>query len=342
LKSQSTISKDLPRSETSSAEQSVIAFDHNPSKEIVLKKPNTLQVDRSKQSAIILIIYQDEQQREITQPQLISGKIGEKINFRLPDLSNYNLINAAGFCRYFFSNYAIISLIYRKKKGGPLLVDFIDFDSGSKLHKSLLLQAGLGEAFQVYPFEIVGYTLISVDGKIKGFYTTKVQQTTIYYRRKNWDSIEKFQGFLDLHRQVAAFKTVEDQSFLLNLPAKTKWKIFHCLIKKNQEIWFDLGAFWVKYVKEQMSIVKAEDLITWRSEYQIPTSETVVVGQTALIDFVLDQATALFDYPNGNIIGKIKDRQKVKLAAKTQIDGIDWYQLQNYGWIPSHYVKISV
>lgn len=330
----------MPISETSAAEKSVIAFDRNESNEIALRGKNVLQVDRSKQSGLILIIYQDEQQREIAQPQLISGKIGEKINFRLIDLSNYDLVNAKGFCRSFFSNYAIIAFIYRKKNGGPLIVDFIDIDNGSKLHKSLLLKGGLGEAFQVYPLEISGYCLISVDGKIKGFYTATIQKTTIYYRKKNWDSIEKFHGFLDLYRESAVFKTVEDHDFLFKLPAKTKWKIFHRLIKSNQEIWFDLGAFWIKYASKQMSILKTENLLVGQFENKLSTFKTTPVGQDALIDFVFGQETAFFDYPNGNIIGKIKDQQKVKIAVKTQIDGIDWYKLQNYGWIPSHYVKL--
>lgn len=330
----------MPNPATATVEQTVKAFDQNSTTEIALKQKHPLQVDRSTQSALILIIYQDEQQREIAQPQLISGKIGEKINFRLHDLNNYYLVNAEGFCRYFFSNYAIVSFIYRKKDGDPLLVDFIDIDSGCKLHKSLLFKGGLGEAFQIYPFEIAGYNLISVDGKIKGFYTSKIQKTTIYYRKKTWESVENFSGYLVLHHELAAFKTVEDQKLLLKLTAKTTWKIFQRLIKKNHEIWFDLGSFWVKYSQQQMSILKAENLFDWRTGYEIPAFKTALVSKKAAIDFVLNQETAFFDYPNGNIIGKIKDQQKVTISSKAQIDDIDWYKLKNYGWIPSHYVKI--
>lgn len=305
--------------------------DLTPQKEAVAD----LQVQHSTQDALVLVIYQDDHQREIARPQLISGKLGEMINFKLRPLPNYDLINIHGFSRTFFSQYAITVFIYRKQDGAPIFVNFIDFEKSSQLHKPLFLRGKIGEAFQIYPPEFNGYKLASVTGKIKGFYTSSIQFTTIYYQKKDWESVKVFTAFLKIKKFTPAFKHVEDHNSFLNLHPKTTWKVFKRLLKNNHEIWLDLGSFWVKYQKDQM-FLETELLSTVKLPQK---AKLIALNQTARISFVANKKVSFFDIPNGNLIGRLKDGQQVIVSAKILVDKTDWYKLIGYGWIPGYYLS---
>ncbi|WP_281164362.1 MucBP domain-containing protein [Liquorilactobacillus sicerae] len=306
---------------------------HNlpPQKEEV----TALQMQHSTQDALVLIIYQDDYQREIARPQLISGKLGEKVNFKLHPLPNYDLINIHGFSQLFFSKYAIMVFVYRKQDGAPIFVNFIDFEENFQLHKPLFLRGKIGEAFQVYPPEFDDYKLVSVTGKIKGFYTSNIQVTTIFYQKKDWQAVEMLTAFLKIKKYTPAFKHVEDHRSFLNLHPKTTWKVFKRLLKDNQEIWLNLGSFWVKYQKDQM-VLETEMLSTVKLPQK---AKLIAIDQTAKINFVANKKVSFFDAPNGNLIGRINDGQQVTTSAKVFIDKTYWYKLISYGWIPGYYLK---
>lgn len=303
---------------------------------VELKQPN--EISQEKQNAVLLLIYQDEQQHEIARPQLISGLIGQKIQFKLRKLSNYNLINIKGFNDHFFSQYAIMVLLYQKQDGAPIRITFKNYDNNNSLLPAQLLKGKIGEAYQIFSPEINNFNLQTVDGKIKGFFTHQLQQVTLYYRYNEWESVEKSDISFVLLKDIFCFTRIDDSNPLLLLRAGTVWQTFKRIILYSQEIWYSLGAFWIKYQPEAMSIQKKQQPLIDNSDFLL-LGKASPVNQPAKINFTDTSSVHYFDYPNGQWIGKIANQTKVSITTKIKIDDILWYELADYGWLPAHYLN---
>lgn len=295
---------------------------------------------QKKQNAVMLLIYQNEQQDDIARPQLISGLLGEQIQFRLRKLTNYTLINIKGFTNHFFTQYAIMIFIYRKQDGAPIRISFKDYDLGTLLQPTQLLKGKIGETYQIFSPEIKNFNLQTVSGKIKGFFSTQVQQITLYYRHHDWESVEKSDIAFVLLKDTACFAEIDAASPVLMLRAGTVWQTFSRITKYSQESWYNLGAFWIKYQPEAMTIQKKyRNLAT--DAAPILLGETTPIRQKASVNFTDNRSVHYFDYPNGQWIGKIADKTAVTLTRQIKIDQVIWYELADYGWLPSYYIEFN-
>lgn len=87
----------------------------------------------------VTFFYLDEDDNPIKAPDILSGTTGERFSLQLPHFDNYYLVTITNFSTYFEETDQRVTLRYALKEGLPVLVYYLDIDTGQPKKKLITI-----------------------------------------------------------------------------------------------------------------------------------------------------------------------------------------------------------
>lgn len=287
------------------------------------------------QDSVLLIIYTDEDANELATPQIVSGHLGEKINYRIKPLENFDLINFKGFTKNYVSPYAVLTLVFHKKTAGSIWIFYRDADTNELILSPKLSKGYLGDAYQLYSPSIPEYSLLNVKGSVRGIRSLGSSSLTFFYRRRAWLANEPAFLYFKMQSSVPVYDAPGGKRLKINLSPQTIWKTFTVITTAENTKWYCIGGpLWIVFNSTLMSISTAEITI----EPPVHGAAKLAMFIDATVDYIVDKSVNLYDRPFGKISGTLKHGTKIRLEYSSTSDEVTWYRLTNSLWLPSQYI----
>ncbi|KRM91899.1 MucBP domain-containing protein [Liquorilactobacillus cacaonum] len=297
------------------------------------------QTKKEFQDAILLILYVDDKENELTSPQIISGHLGEKINYRIKTIENFDLINFKGFTKTYSSPYAILKLTFAKKISGSIWTFTRDIDTNELLESPKLSKGYLGDAYQLYSPTISEYSLVNVTGLIRGIRSLETSTVTFFYRRQTWLTYETSCIYLKMLSTVFVYDFPDGKQINIKLSPQTIWKTFRTITTSADFTWYCIGgSMWVCFDESQMSIFKKPDTIDSLDIKDKDSISNLENHTNATIDYIEGRSVNLYDFPFGKISSSISHGVMVQTKQRYISDEVTWYKLASGLWIPEQYL----
>ncbi|KID41332.1 MucBP domain-containing protein [Fructilactobacillus fructivorans] len=210
------------------------------------KRPSSKQSEAKKPSTV-LMEFVDQAGNQLKPTEIISGSIGDPINFIVPQIKNYILVNIDGLTRKMRTSNQLIKFHYMPKLGQPVSVYCFDFDTFRLLQTPIIVNGSFHHHFSLQAPVISNYDLHLSIGDLNGQFTEKPQNIILYYRRSNWKVVQSVNYLVKMKIPTSVYDSPQqNRKYDQILPAGSTWKVF-TEIKTNQGDWLNLGGSqWVK------------------------------------------------------------------------------------------------
>ncbi len=150
-------------------------------------------VETQPASAVMLVLYLDDQNQSLAKPQWLNGQLGEKIHFSPRHIDNYLLFHIIGFTTVFASPYRIMTLQYTKKLGHPVIMYSVDYDTREMIAPPVIQTGAVNQPFAFSTAVIDGFHLIKASRSLTGHFTGLKAQTIIVkcWCRNSWMAVQR-------------------------------------------------------------------------------------------------------------------------------------------------------
>ena len=309
--------------------------ENHPSVKQELKKAST------HQDSTIIVIYQDENHKSLSSPQIISGKRGETINFNFKEFKHYDLINIAGFTSVFVEPYGSITLTYRRQSGANIWLFSQDIDDMHMLGKPRFVTGKVDEKYALTPPDFIGYNLLRAEGPVKGSFNEKQQVVTYYYRDATWKEVDFNVKYLKMKVSQPGFDAPRGNDTYITLAKGTVWQVFESVHLTNGERWHCLGGnLWIK---EDYDLVQFVDSLP---QYAISDTEgyqfSIDLNVPAIVDFVPGKKLTLYNRPFGDPVDSIEDGSIVTITERQGGREMQWFKVDDRGWTIRQYLDLDI
>ncbi|MEE8823110.1 internalin-J precursor [Lentilactobacillus sunkii] len=286
----------------------------------------------------VTFFYVDEDNREIKEPDILMGNAGDRLSLQFPSFDKYYLVSIEDFSTYFEDEDQEVTLRYGLKDGLPVIVYFIDIDTGKILHHVQIHSGKLGEPYDVHAKSIEGYRVINNTGQTYGYFDNQTHGVIFYYRRNEWKTVQPVEYYIRLKANHNVFDEPNGQPLKTGLPANVITKVFARIDTTNKQSWLNIGGFeWIKNSNLEPSDPPTNHVIP-----PITKTSRNPVMLFGTIDFVAGQPIDVFDEPYGTAVGALEDGSRVSIKARIVDDqGLIWYELADQSVIFSEYVRID-
>lgn len=307
-------------------------------------KTNTKEIKKhaTTQDSTVILIFQDEDKRFLTSPQIISGKRHEPIKFRFKDFESYDLIKIDGFTSEFVLPYAAMTFTYRKKDAGNIWIFCQDIDDLHFLQKPTFAKGKVDEEFTLSSPAIRNYTLLRARGTTHGLFTYEQQAVTYYYRRDTWKEVDYIPRYLKIKTSISCLDAPDGNETNVILAKDTVWQTFETITTTNDQLWYCLGgSLWIKYDAELMTLLEQKPDTTKAPIGPENLPQSINLQHNAMIDFIPGGELVLYDKPFGKKVGLIKNGQIVTLTGRIRVEGMQWFEVNGLGWTIREYLDLD-
>lgn len=293
-------------------------------------------------SATILVLYLDDQQKSMTDPQILHGDQGQPVHLELKQFRNYYVKNIAGYTSTFTERYGVIKIHYAAKKAAPVWLLAKDLDDHSLLTKPEFIHGELNEPYSLVAPSFINYQLQQARGPVTGRFLERQQIVTYLYRQKLWREVDESLRLLQVTDFTACVSAPHGQTLHLTLAKNTLWQVFKSVTTTDDNVWYCLGGnTWVKQSDQTKLLDRQKYLTQAKSASQVPESYAVTLHAKATIDFIPGKKVALYDLPCGKKQDTLADGTAVKLTAQKNLSGMQWYCVADHGWILAEYLNFK-
>ena len=233
-------------------------------------------------------------------------------------------------------------------KGMPVWVYAKDVDTKKAVTHARLIEGTVGERFSVDPQTLPGYRFVSSEGTLTGIFDeTTMNTVTFYYRREDIAETEQLEGkYLHMLADVQPVVAVDlDAPIGSKLWAGSYVKVAQRMATREGKFWYQLAdSRWVPYNMQTMKLTDDDGQTkqpTAHWERQIDwTPESF--DATGVIDFVPNEAVAVYAQPYGREIGRLL-HGTVATVTERVVDpsGVVWYHVAGHGWVSSIYLTLN-
>lgn len=342
-------SKPIKSSDTHGNEQ-VEAIDQVPEKSKHISEKKNYELDSrhseikkasTRPDSTIIIIYQDENRRSLSSPQIISGKRGEAINFKFKEFEHFDLIHIDGFTSVFVEPYGSITLTYRRQSGANIWLFSQDIDDLHMLGKPRFVSGKVDEKYSLTPPNFIGYNLLRAEGPVKGNFNEKQQVVTYYYRNASWKKVDFNVKYLKMRVSQPGFNAPQGNNTYITLAKDTVWQVFETVQLTSGERWHCLGGnLWIQ---EDYDMVRFVDSLP---QYQIENNSiksfTIDLNFQAIIDFVPNKKLTLYNRPFGEPVDSIEDGSIVTITEREGGREMQWFKVDDRGWTIRQYLDFDI
>lgn len=300
------------------------------------QQPTEKPVETQTESAVMLILYLDEENHALTKPQWLTGRLGEKIHFTPRHIDNYLLFHIIGFTTLFTSPYRIMTLQYTKKLGHPVILYSMDYDTREMVAPPVIQTGAVNQPFAFGRTAVDGFHMIKANRSLTGHFTEKAQTIVVLLRRNSWTAVQRINIFVRLLDSTTILDQPDGQAYHYEFPKNSVWRAFVRINTQNGETWFNLGG-------PQWINGKAVTQTDQPAPQQISQQKAVTfkpIKHQAVIDFVSGHSLHTYDQPNGQAVKLIADGTQVQLTGEyTDDNQLKWYRLADGNVILAQYVK---
>ncbi|MTV81991.1 MucBP domain-containing protein [Secundilactobacillus folii] len=302
-------------------------------------KPNgSAPASAEQPSAVMLVLYLDEQNNQLAKPQWLNGKVNQPIHFKPHHIENYQLFHVIGFTRRFTSPYRIMTLQFTKKIGHPVIMYPTDYDTGEMLSAPIIQTGPLNEPFAFSQPDIDGFHMLKASRPLSGHFTEDSQSIIVMLRRNDWTSVQRINLFIRLLEDVTILDLPEGHSLHFEFPKNSVWRAFIRVNTAHGETWFNLGGpQWI----DGKQVVATDR----PAPKQLAPQTTVVfnpLSKTGVIDFVAGHSVHTYQQPNGPAVKMVADGTSITITGTfTDSNQIKWYRLGDQTAIRAQYVRLS-
>lgn len=293
------------------------------------------------QDSTIIVIYQDENHKSLSSPQIISGKRGETINFNFKEFDHYDLININGFTSVFVEPYGSITLTYRRQSGANIWLFSQDIDDMHMLGKPRFVSGKVDEKYSLTPPNFIGYNLLRAEGNVKGNFTDKQQVVTYYYRDATWKQVDFNVKYLKMKVSQPGFDAPKGNDTYITLAKGTVWQVFESVRLTNGERWHCLGGnLWILEDYDKVQFV--DSLPQYQIDHEKDYQFSIDLSVQAIIDFVPGKKLTLYDRPFGSPVDDIEDGEIVTITERQGGREMQWFKVDNRGWTIRQYLDLDI
>ncbi|MCH5462565.1 MucBP domain-containing protein [Lactobacillus sp. LC28-10] len=309
---------------------------HNDSAPIASAEENSTPTQSG--SAVMLVLYLDDQNHSLAKPQWLNGQIGEKIHFKPRQIANYVLFHIIGFTTVFTNSYRIMTLQFTKKMGHPAIMYAIDYDTSEMIAPPVIQTGAVNAPFAFGKSEVDDYHLVKASRPLTGHFTEEVQTIVVLLRRNNWTAVQRINIFVKLLDSTQILDQPDGQPYDYEFPKNSVWRAFVRVNTRNGETWFNLGGpQWVNGKKVTQTDQPARPQIGQR-----PAVVYEPMNQAAKIDFVTGHSLHTYDQPNGQAVKLVADGSPVQLTGEfTDDNDIKWYRMADNTVVLAQYVQFN-
>lgn len=289
-------------------------------------------------SAVMLVLYLDDQNQSLAKPQWLNGQIGEKIHFKPREIDNYVLFHIIGFTTVFTNAYRIMTLQFTKKMGHPAIMYAIDYDTSEMVAPPVIQTGAVNQPFAFGKTQVDDYHLVKASRPLTGHFTEEVQTIVVLLRRNSWTAVQRINIFVRLLHSTPIVDQPDGQAYDYEFPKSSVWRAFVRVNTKNGETWFNLGGpQWVNGKNVAQTDQPARPQIDQR-----PAVVYQPINQSARVDFVAGQSLHTYDQPNGQSVKLIADGSQVQLTGEfTDSNHLKWYRMADETVILAQYIKFD-
>ncbi|WP_203649223.1 MucBP domain-containing protein [Secundilactobacillus yichangensis] len=303
-----------------------------------VEQPTEKPVETQPESAVMLVLYLDEQNHSLTKPQWLIGRLGEKIHFTPRHIDNYLLFHIIGFTTLFASPYRIMTLQYTKKLGHPVIMYAIDYDTREMVASPVIQTGAVNQPFAFSRTVVDGFHLIKASRPLTGHFTEKAQTIVVMLRRDSWTAVQRINIFVQLLDSTQILDQPDGQAYSYEFPKNSVWRAFVRVNTQNGETWFNLGGpQWINGKDVTQTDKPAHQQIGQQRAVAFKP-----IKQSAVIDFVSNHSLHTYDQPNGQAVKLIADGTQVQLTGECTDDNqLKWYRMADGNVILAQYVKLN-
>ncbi|WP_165006679.1 MULTISPECIES: MucBP domain-containing protein [unclassified Enterococcus] len=157
------------------------------------------------------VSYIDENEQPLSDPIMMTGKLGESYETEEKQFEGYELVTVKGMAKGKYTNEPqSVIYLYKKSiavKNGHVTVYHED-EEGKELASSVIIQGPVGSEYTTEPIVIENYELADVSGESTGTFSEAAQIVTYHYRYKKGTVLVKHID-IDTGEQVAEDNLVE-------------------------------------------------------------------------------------------------------------------------------------
>lgn len=193
-------------------------------------------------SAAVLVLYLDDANEPLAQPQWLHGEIGERLHFRPQQFDDYLLYHIIGFTTTFTNPYQIMTLQFTKKLGHPVVLYPTDYDTGELLGPPVTQSGHLNDPFAFALPEIDGYHMIKANRPLTGHFTNQAQVIVVMLRRSNWSSVQRVNLYVQVLYDTLIVDLPAGDPYDFEFPQNSIWRAFIRINTVHDGTWYNLGG----------------------------------------------------------------------------------------------------
>ncbi|WEV56185.1 MucBP domain-containing protein [Ligilactobacillus acidipiscis] len=290
--------------------------------------------------AALLVLYLDEKQNYLAAAQVLHGYRGQEIDLKLKRFSDYYISQIEGYTSTFIHKYGVIKIHYHRHQAAVVWLLAKDIDQQTMLAKPEFVRGKLHAPYSLVAPSFANYRLLQARGPVTGHFLERQQFVTYLYRQKLWEKVDEELRLLKTTDFIKCVSEPHGRTLKMTLAKNTFWQIFKTVTTTDNQIWYCLGGnTWVK-ADENIKVVDKNKYLTQMAQTNnVPESYAVSLKASATIDFIPGKKVNLYDLPCGKKTAQLMDGQNVKLSAQKNINGMQWYQVANVGWLLAEYLK---
>lgn len=285
--------------------------------------------------ATIIVLFLSQQGKQIADPEVIDGNLGQPVDIKFRQFKNYHLIGIHGYTLSFVHQHAVVTLNYEKALGGSVWALCRDYINSNLLTDPQFYQGKIGEAYSVSIPQIRNYIFMRAEGQLEGKFSSEQKLITLFYKNASWTDVYPDSGLLKMLRETSCYSDIEGEKLDTPLAAGSIWRTFYHVDLVNGARWYNLGgSIWVKSSRN----------LTFVSPYKDEQPDDSLANMTdvnsqATIDFIPGKSVMVFNRPCGKKIASVGNGLLVGLSKYCRADGMDWFFIKERGWIPAIYLK---
>ncbi|MGL9793328.1 MucBP domain-containing protein [Enterococcus sp. DIV1283b] len=132
-------------------------------------------------AAPVTVRYQDSQGNQLSEPKILSGKIGLPYESEAKEITGWYVIETPSNASGIFSEEAQeVTYVYERSDAAPVTVRYQD-SRGNQLSEPKILSGKIGLPYESEAKEITGWYVIETPSNASGFFSEEVQEVVYTY-----------------------------------------------------------------------------------------------------------------------------------------------------------------
>lgn len=292
----------------------------------------------TEQSAVLLVLYLDDHNQPLSDPEWVRGTIGAAVHFKPKEFEDYLLYHIIGFTTVFKTPCRIMTWQFMKRMGHPVIMYPIDYDTGELVSPPVFTSGPVNKGFVLAQPEADQYHLVKASRPLSGHFTDEVQVIYVLLRRNSWWAVQRVNHYIKLTHDVTILDMPDGQSQHYEFPKDSIWRAFIRVNTAHGKTWYNLGG--PQWVPGHLAV--QSDRPVPASLPKPTTPEYQPLSAHGRINFIPDQAVHTYTAPNGVFKGELNDQAEIIVTGTlTDANRVEWYQLADGTAIQSYYVTLN-